>query len=256
MSTYSMTPDIFNAIWGNSKGHGPLSLFTGNQSDETTVVYSTGRNLDSGTRMTALSDTDFGVNNDIVQWVPTVTNTTTTPTTVTTQARYPITTVDGISTAPLGNGGESSGGTLRGYLLEQIASSVYTNGSSLNSGGEGGGSNFTGGYYATYLGTSDAANVLPPTVSGSLAATELQYCGVPYSATATEEGSYTFWSYEHMYLNPNIGTNSNAFAQALISQIEGEPAGSLSNAGLPTSSMRVSRAVDGGAVGPAGANNF
>jgi hypothetical protein len=81
----------------------------------------------------------------------------------------------------------------------------YTSGSSL-------------AYFVGYLGIADATGVpgITAQLSGSAvqsgSGTMLSYNGVPYSATNVLNGTYSFWSYEHMYYasaGPNATTDSN-----------------------------------------------
>ena len=119
-TSYSMTPQLFKATWTSKQGT-PLALYTGGAmaSDSNSLVYATRHNQDSGTRATYLSETGFGVTNHVYQWFPTVTSGT-----ITGVTPYAITTINGISTSAVGNGGESSGGTVRGYLTFPFASDL------------------------------------------------------------------------------------------------------------------------------------
>ena len=69
---------------------------------------------------------------------------------------------------------------------------------------------------------------------------ELSYNGVAYSLGAVQEGSYTFWGYEHMYY-PTGYTNST-IVDTIAAQLYSTDA-----AVLPAS-MNVSRSSDGGNV--------
>ncbi len=51
----NMTPPLFDALYG-SLGELPLSMFTGVAADSTQTVYATGRNSDSGTRITTAAN--------------------------------------------------------------------------------------------------------------------------------------------------------------------------------------------------------
>lgn len=55
----------FSALY--SLGYSPLSLFTGNASD-TRLVVPTGRASSSGTRITVLAETGFGIYSSVAQW--------------------------------------------------------------------------------------------------------------------------------------------------------------------------------------------
>ncbi|MBN8459508.1 MAG: hypothetical protein J0M04_16895 [Verrucomicrobia bacterium] len=63
----SMTPLGFRNLYG-SLGETPLSMFTGDVADAGTMVYATGRNKESGTRITTLAETGSGVFASLNQW--------------------------------------------------------------------------------------------------------------------------------------------------------------------------------------------
>jgi len=223
----NLTPNLAQAMWLN--GSLPLALFTGSPSDEGTRVFATGRDADSGTRMTAFAETGVGVFTAVEQYVPTnssgaiISRTAAGP--VAGQKFYPAETINGIF-YDVGQGGYSSGGDLA-VAMEQ------TTGAAL------------GGYYVTYLGLSDANTA----ISGGAA--PIMWNGVAYSPTAVEEGQYTFWGYEHLDYRSNYGTldaNGQAVADQLAGQILGTDA--VASSGLLLSSMRVSRPTDGGLVTP------
>jgi len=225
VSSYSLTPQNFTATWGS--GSTLLSLYSGNHSDEGSIVYATGRNQDSGTRMTYLAETGYGVNNPVVQYFPTVSSSNT----VSAVNEYAITTINGISTGANGNGGESSGSAVRGYLAYPFNASLSNSGTNS-------------AYFMTVLGTSDSSSV-------ATAAIELPYNGTYYSNTAVEEGSFTLWSYEHMFLVPGLSTSNatgNAFALSVKSYITGAAESGLAKAGIPLGVMQVQREIDGGNI--------
>ena len=101
-------------LWG--AGFAPLALFTGNATgngtvrngDQLKVVYATGRDPDSGTRLSAFADAGIGALATVVQYKATVAGDT-----VTGLVKYPIQIINGVSTGSLGNSGESSGSSLR-----------------------------------------------------------------------------------------------------------------------------------------------
>jgi len=229
VSSYSMRNQVFNATWSN--GSTLLSLYTGGTADEASVVWATGRNQDSGTRMTYLAEDGYGVNNPVTQYFPTVTSGT-----VTAVNEYSITTINGISTLDLGNGGESSGGTVRGYLAYPFESGTAGYAAALTNGTNG------HGYFMTVLGTADSASV-------ASAAIELPYDGTYFTDTGVQEGSYSLWSYEHEFLRPGLAGTGLTFANSLAHDIKTAATSNLANAGLAASLMQVSRPGDGGQIG-------
>ena len=65
----NMTPDIAKALFANGKIQ--ACFFTASINDLNTSVYLTGRNPDSGTRITTLADTGVGINAVIKQYMST-----------------------------------------------------------------------------------------------------------------------------------------------------------------------------------------
>ena len=220
----NMTPQIAQTLL--TTGTVPLSQFTGLLGNETSGVIATGRNADSGTRLTTVAETNVGVTTQLNQYQPTVSGTT-----VTALQPYPVSTVNGIS-FQAGDGGESSGGTLRAYLPDTISSSAVSSVDSAYT---------AGGYLVTYLGVSDFN-----AVSGA-GAVALNYAGVAESQTAIEEGSYTFWGYEHLYYKSNLSGIGLTFATSLTNQIKNSSSATLSP-NVSLNDMKVSRTSDGGPV--------
>lgn len=63
----NMTPMLTRGIYG-SLGTLPLSQFTGVAADAAKTVYAAGRNSDSGTRITAMAESGYGVFLDVTQY--------------------------------------------------------------------------------------------------------------------------------------------------------------------------------------------
>jgi hypothetical protein len=203
-----------------------LSTITGLVADRNTAVIATGRDFDSGTRLTTMSETAVGVGTLLQQYKPTVSGMT-----ITDLALYPRTTINGVDTQIPGNGGESSGSSLRAYLndtLNQTAvdevNNTYTN----------------GGYLMTYLGVGDYNNV-------SANAVKMRYAGNDFSQLAVEEGQYTFWGYEHLDYKATISGIKATFATNLTNHILGETSGTL-NPNVALTDMQVQRFADGGTI--------
>jgi hypothetical protein len=225
----NVTPQLASAVF--LAGQLPLSLFTGVAADVSTPVFATGRDFDSGTRLTAVAETGIGVASVLFQYQPTLN---TTSKLVTGQIPWPEGSINGIDWVA-GDGGYNSGGTLAGAMRYQST-----------------GAGTIGGYYITYLGINDAATATAaPTGStvGQGAAKELSYNGVFYSVTAVQEGQYTFWGYEHLMYDADIvtpGSVLESVATLLGNNIETATA---TDSGISLSSMKVSRQTDGGQVG-------
>jgi hypothetical protein len=219
----SMTPQIAQTLYVG--GLVPLSQFTGNSSDINTGVIATGRDDDSGTRLTTMAETNVGVNTTLTQYMPTVSGTT-----ITNLTPYPAKTINGVN-HPAGDGGESSGGTLRGYLPDTLSTASYQNIDNT----------LTGAYLVTYLGVSDFNTVQP---SGAVA---LAYTGVLESQVEIEQGSYTFWGYEHLDYKSTITGIKATFATKLASQITNSTSATLSP-NVAVADMEVQRSGDGSTV--------
>jgi len=207
-------------------GKAGLALFTGKPADETFTVYATGRDIDSGTRLTTLAETGLGALATVKQYQPQKGGVKA----VTSDADgsdldsppyhiWPIETVNGI-TEPLGDGGYNSGGQL---ALAMDNTTVPTSNTC----------------FLTYLGVNDATSVIGGGANG------LTYNGYGYSSTAIQEGQYTFWGYEHLYYRDNIVTNNKFVADKLAVEIFAVDA--------PTphfSDMKATRKTDGSVVLP------
>jgi hypothetical protein len=232
----SISPNLAQYLF--SSGAVPLALFTGANADENVVVYATGRDPDSGTRIVTLAESGIGVFSGVQQYQPTISGTTGH---ITALNLYPATTINGVSVAT-GNGGESSGGTLRGLLNHVLDASAYD----PNSFG------YTGGYLLTYLGVSDAATTIS---AGTNPAVPLLWNGVDFSVNAVIEGQYTFWGYEHILWRSNLGLGGDGgpaekltFANNLMNGILGTSDAALAP-NVKFSSMQVSRLQEGAQIG-------
>jgi len=227
----NVTPQLARALY--RRGTLPLALFTGNNADESKLVYAVGRDADSGTRLTAFAESGVGTLTTVAQYAFTNANgqinggNNGTGSPITSWGFYPPETINGIF-YDTGNGGYPSGGDVAAVMFFQ--SPVALN-----------------GYMVAYLGYGDATNAI------FHGASPLMYNGVPYpfaDNVAIYEGQYTFWGYEHLDYRSNLGT-VNAVAKAvcdqIAAQIKGTPA-TASASGLSLTSMRSSRQSDGGTI--------
>jgi hypothetical protein len=189
-----------------------LSALTGKPAD-TAKVLAVGRDEDSGTRLQAFADSNYGINSSPKQYELLPVG----GTSFTSSTLYPAQTVDGIA-EPVGHSGYSSGGTLAKVLNTPTT--------------------FTNPHFIGYLGVNDNA-----TVNGGL--NSLKFNSVAFSPTAVEGGSYSFWGYEHLLYRSTLTgvaqTAANAVATALFN-------GDASTSGIVTSAMHVHRNTDGGAI--------
>jgi hypothetical protein len=202
----NINTQLAQALWSN--GTASLAQFTGNAADSGTLVYATGRDPDSGTRLTTFAETGIGVDSTVTQYKPTVSGGV-----ITALAPYPQQVVNGI-TFTEGNGGESSGGTLVGY---------FGNVSNL-------------GYLISYVSTGDAPTAI------NAGAQELTYNGVPFSDAAVKDGSYTFWCYQHVMYQQTMATAKKNLANTMADRI------TTTYAPIKLTEMNCSRTADGGVV--------
>ncbi len=152
----NVTSEGFKALF-TGLGTAPMSLFTGIAADSSTTIYSTGRNNESGTRITTLAVTGTGVFANLTQYQGTGD-----PATLT-----PFGAVPGFTA---GQNGYPSGGNVATLLSATLPA---------------------GRALIGYVGTSDGNTA----VAGG--ATFLTYEGVAYSPTAVYNGQYPFWGYLH-----------------------------------------------------------
>jgi hypothetical protein len=213
----NVTPYIVNDIFVN--GTEPLNFFTGIASNSTVNVYLTGRTNDSGTRITAQQTVGYDPSQPVIQY--TVGGTLGTPP------------ASG-SWENVGNNGYSSGGNVAKAL------SVTGTGDAIS-----------------YVAMSDAGSLkngaLPINFEGVS-----PFIGSTWTANSTswnlagiENGSYTFWSYEHLYESTKVSDTSfitKNFGPDLINALEYEivhpTAGSIQSADL-ISNLNVHRNSDG-----------
>jgi len=226
----NMTPLLAQALWLNGKL--PLSMWTGNTNDLNTLVYATGRDPDSGTRKTAFLET--GIQNfvqaplqltQVIQSEPlnssgaVVNSATNGP--VSSLINWPAETVDNIP-FPVGDGGYNSGGQLAAALS---VSSPYI--------------------MVSYLGLSDDTTLTNAVGSSA----NLSYNGTYYSHAATQNGQYTYWTYEFIGWLPSYIGSGNAYdiATNLSKIISTE---NLTGVGEALTNMNVVRSQEGGIVTP------
>jgi hypothetical protein len=229
----NMTNQLFRAMLTN--GTQPLSLFTGLTSDAGTTVYVTGRNPDSGTRVTAYTETGFGIVNIPTQYQPQTAGNAEIDTaggTIDHFAQWPRDTVNTIVFAT-GQSGYNSGGNLsKGTNNTPPANTLLI----------------------SYAGTNDCDPQISPGTGGKLL-TELSYNGQTLGGVggnyntnaALIQGKYSFWGYEHLYYNASlVGTASQTFADAVALDLQNN------NAVVFRASMNANRPgfVDGGTIVP------
>lgn len=105
----NVTPGLFRTLY-QGLGEAPLSLFTGNAADVNSLVFATGRDEFSGTRITALAETGTGVFSELSQFTGSVAGNTAT---LTFAGNGGFSSGSGVSSLL---GGIYSGGSIIGYL--------------------------------------------------------------------------------------------------------------------------------------------
>ena len=279
----NITDQQFQAILSN--GFQPLSLFTGSEADNPTdpagdgvganaaYVFATGRNDGSGTRSSYLTETGYGVSTLVNQYIRLATS----GDTITAIQRVPA---GGVNDSDLvtpgiqpysgqsatnastvwgqdvdGNGGYSSGSTLRGDLARTTNSVTVRR------------ANYTVAFsnqklhLVSWLSLNDARQARDASGGGGLI---LGYNGVRLTDFAVAnsgsslsvadkakvtEGAYTAWNYQQMYRRNDLTSGAAVTVyDDLFARIQ-LPA-NLGSAGIPIADMHVGRAVDGGIVAP------
>ena len=199
-------------------GGAPLSLLTGDPNDASVMVYAMGRDEDSGTRITTLAESGFGVFSNPAQFQATVTSST-----VTAIIPWPAATLLGFS-YPEGHSGYAGGGQLAAALNAPVASGTTYQGSKF--------------VLMGYFGVNDATAVN----SGN---NNLTYNGTAYSVQGIQEGQYTFWGYEHLFYRSSLAGNQLTVANQIRDQVKTADA---VQSGVLLTSMHVSRPTEGGVI--------
>jgi len=277
LASASMTPQLFNLLYQH--GAIPLAFVTGNTSDSSSQAIALGRDIDSGTRATALAETgyflkgsgpDATVNQNVVQYYPYDSSAHFTADQNNldggSNATQPALTtgVVGISASTIGFFGpvgpediddyelfEGNGGYYSGANLQAAINDVSTSLGSVP-------------VYISptstvtqpvavfaYLGVSDAKNALN---SGTNPAVLLPYNGIKFNPTLTTTanasliytGQYTFWGYEHEFYFGTTTSPVGTAALGLQTQLTGTNLiDGISSAQVHYASMLVSRTNDG-----------
>jgi hypothetical protein len=268
----NVTSQQFRAL--AAAGYQPLSLFTGNASNDTNV-FLTGRNDGSGTRTTYLAETGVGITTLIKQYVTVDSSSTAleaiqeVPAGGTNGSPLPVGTairayVDGGQTVTqlvanastvwgqdtAGNGGYSSGSTLRTDMGKTGASvRVF----------DAAGANFDSSApmraeLVTFLSLNDAisarANGAIFCAYNGVKLDDIATSGSTMSAADKAKvttGLYTAWGYQQMYRRGDITTGD---AVTVYEGILDNIGANLAAAGIDVADMAVGREFDGGTVAP------
>jgi len=236
-------------------GYAPLALLTGVLSDSNNGVYLLGRNIDSGTRITTFAETGFGSLTTAKQYAygtNWTTNSAGATITVSSTASnnklflWPKETINGVPSGTTGNGGNSSGGTLCGYMAKSLnagTTQIVDNRATLTQAQLAASANYSSfsgtNFLIGYSGRSDANSY---TATGLVL---LNYNGVANTPNNVANGGYTFWAYEHMYLGASATADDTYAANGIASLITAN----IASPNVSFTSMKVQRSTDGGTVG-------
>ena len=193
---------------------------TGTGSDTNKVACLVGRYNGSGTRAVVFADTGYGALKNSVNYKHSAT-------------AGPGSTPAFTIVTPDPNVGYSGGGSIKTDLGNSTSQALLVDGVTYGT-----------GYAIGYLGVKDAFGV----TGNSAGALNLTYDGATYSTNAVQNGSYTLWSYEHFYNRSGLNANLTTLKANIVGAIPANLGTGTSLIGIPTSSMNVSRSVDGGPI--------
>jgi hypothetical protein len=232
-------------------GYIPQAAFTGtttNSGDLTNYFYLVGRNEDSGTRIGAVTESQYSLTSSPHQYAipgvaipePTFSSPSTTVTPTAYEkfpAKTPLNTEPSIvfGTAAA-QSGYASGGNV-GTALKTTATSFTF---ATSNGGKAA-KNSGSSYLIGYIGIADVQTAL---IAG---AKEMTYNGVPYTVPNVQSGAYTFWGYEHAYRNTAAGTGPvQAFIDSVADEIYTTDANVSTASGILPSTVKANIASPGG----------
>ena len=246
----SMDAQKFTYGW-SSIGSEKLSFFTGSNADEAITVFPLGRDVDSGTRATALAETGYTLNGSgsstvtqpVVQYYPYATQTAADNNTldgvVGLDAQLTSPTIGALNFVPAE--------TVDGYFMD-TGDGGYLSGGNLATGMSTAFSGVTNTAVVTYLGVSDAKAALTASGTNRQAAKLMAYNGITFDPTVNSaansskiyEGQYTFWGYENLFYKSGFSGIAGQLQTALIGGLD-----QLSSTGVTFAGMKVNRADDG-----------
>lgn len=258
----------FRALF--TKGSQPLSLFTGVSADDPAApapstnaqyIFATGRNDGSGTRTTYLAETGYGVTELVNQYIATATS----GDTITTLRLVPAGNGANASTVwgqdVDGNGGYSSGSTLRGDMARETGSVTVLDATDTDA--------FAGPIklsLVTFLSLGDAVSsrgtvlneggkflsfngVGLTTMSSVTANNDINHATNAADKAKVTSGAYTAWSYQNMYLRAGLSSGDEfSIANSLKTNLN--TGTTLGSAGIKIGDMAAGRETDGGTVAP------
>lgn len=216
---------------------------SGNTNHVTTKLFAVGRNIDSGTRVISLNALKAGLTDKVTQYRVTASGGVATGI-----VKHPAATINGIAVG-LGESGESSGGTVAGYMTNVITSSTTL-------AGKGTGTNYLVGYVSVADITSArvTAGCTPLKFNGveGRCYTNTTFTTLDQGYTNIITGAYPIWGYEFVSYDPDVASaNALALANNFISLIKSyDSTNSVIAPNIKLDDMKVTRTADGGNQSP------
>lgn len=232
----------FNAVQALREGYLTGNAFSGSLDQSGINIYTTGRNVDSGTRVIALANLNYGVTRAVTQWQCTTSNGL-----VRSMILHPAKNLNGIVTSE-GGGGESSGGVVANYMTNVITDGTVNNTLPIG----------ITNYLIGYVSVADMT-----TARRTAGLTPLKYNGVEGRCHGTNgfttldagytniiTGKYPYWGYEFVtFDNSSASANAKAFANNLVTTIRGfASTNTIIAPNIKLSDMQVERTADGGII--------
>jgi hypothetical protein len=207
--------------------NGTMSVrqLTGNMADDGKGVYLVGRNPDSGTRLSVFGEIGYGANNKPQQYR------------VNSKSSidlYPAETINGLVCA-LGESGYASGGTVAEAIT--LPANYPLNDDVMGDG------TYSNNYIIAYAGVGDALNASG--IPGANIKT-MTYNGVACTVDNIKNGTYSLWTYEHLYYNPAATSLARNVALAMGNACVN--AATLVNAHVKLGDMNAERSGDAAPV--------
>jgi len=236
----NMPPYAARALLQN--GQVVMSQITGNTNDSTNIVYLTGRNDDSGTRIVTETDAGYPVGNALIQY------------TITTATNYNYA---GPAADGLGDGYASGGSVSTALRASRTPGSAV-----IVKDSHGVFTTNANNYFVGYIAVTDAAgngsttggegsNTLATVTTGSSTvplAQWMNYNGLPWSELSIREGAYTMFGFEHCDFRNDASTTVQNFAADLISKQQVEAGAAYIPGTMQLGDMKISRNDDGGPI--------
>ena len=195
-----------------TNGYVPASMLTGNSADRGIMVVATGRNNDSGTRLTAFAESGFGISVAPNQY----------------------------SVAP-STGALTVFGATDGYASSSQVKSILTTATAAAT------SKLSITNPVTHVTTAYPYIIVSYVGTGTVTSQQLTYNGATFSNAAVQDGGYNFWGYEHLLRSPSCAGVADTFATALVTQLTTSDDATAN--GVRYSTMKVSRSGDGALIG-------